>query len=103
MGQGVDVGDPMVNQSFRLLRSNHLSRRQRYRFAGCNHRAHLFVDFALNLFFTANIDVPAHQLSSQAHVLAALANRQTKLIFVDDDFHLPVLDIGDAYLIDLCR
>ena len=103
MCQGVDVGDAMANQSFRLLRRNHLGCRQRHRLAGGNHRAHLFVDFALNLFFTANIDVPAHQLGSQAHVLAALANRETKLIFVDNDFHLPVLDIGDAYLVDLCR
>ena len=101
--QSVDVGDAVFTEGVRLLGRDHLNRGQRHRRARGDHGAHLFGNFAFDFFFAANVNVPAHQLGRQPHVLPALADRQTELVFVDDHFHLPVFDVGNAHLIHLCR
>jgi hypothetical protein len=40
-------------------------------------------------------------LVASRHVLAAFADCQRELVFVDDDLHLAVLDVGDSDLVDL--
>ena len=60
----------------------------------------MFRDFALDLFFAADIDVPTDELRGQPNVLSALADGQRELVFVDDDLHLPVFNVGDSDLIN---
>ena len=96
--QRVDVVDAVFGKGFSLLSRDAFDCGKRHCFAGSNERTHLFGDFALDLFFAADVDVPTDQLGRESNVLTALADRQRELIFVDDDFHLAVFDVGDSDL-----
>src|SRR6185369_7225700 len=81
--EGVDIIDVMLGQRLSLRRRNTFDSREWYCFARGDERAHLFGDFAFDLFFAADVDVPTDEFRSEAHVLTALANRQRELILVD--------------------
>src|SRR5687768_13887409 len=93
----------MFRESIGLLRSNTLDCRQRHRSTGSNQGTHLFRNFAFDFFFAANVDVPTNQLGGEANVLSALADGEGELILVYDHFHLPILDVGNAYLVNFSR
>ena len=61
----------------------------------------MFGDFAFDLFLAANINVPADQFRGEPDVLTTFADRQRELIFVHDNFHLAVFNVGNANLVDL--
>src|SRR5207248_54657 len=99
--QRLDVRDAVVGQRGDHRRVHAFEPLKRHGLARRDHRAHLERDLALEFLLAAYVDVPPDELRRQPNVLAALADGERELILVDDDLHLPVLDVGDANLIDL--
>src|SRR5258708_38153277 len=62
LGERVDIVYSMLRERVSLLSSYTFNRGKRHRLARSNERTHLFGDFSLDLFFTADINVPADQL-----------------------------------------
>ena len=70
---------------------------------GRHHLAHLQSDLLLEFLFADDVDVPADKPRRKTNVLSLLTDRQTQLVFGDDDLHLAFVDIGDSNLRNLCR
>ena len=98
-GEAVDVVDSMCGECFRLLPGHSFNHGKRNWRARRDHRAHGLGNFLLQLFFAADIDVPADQFGSEPDVLAALTNCQAELVLIYDHFHLAIFDVSDAHLI----
>ena len=90
----------MLRERIGLLGGNTLDDRKRDRLARSDKGPHLLRNFSFDFFFAANINIATNKFRCQPNVLAPLANGQRELIFVHDDFHLAVLDIGDANLVN---
>ena len=93
----------MFSEGISLLGGDTFDCGQRHGCSGSNHCAHRFGNFLLDFFLATDVDVPTNKLRCQADILATFADSQAELIFVDDHFHLAILDVRDANLIDFRR